>query len=301
MKIITNKILVILALVTFQAKGQDFPYHYFSHSFPVVANPSMVAASTDMEGGFGAYSLWAGGYKPVNDYLVSLSLSPDLRNRRRYNRKITRVGVGLNLMKEQLGPFNQNIIQLMYSYHIPLSQEVQLSLGVAGIIENLHIDVNSLSPGEPGDPRLAGGNNQSWMLDGGFGATIITSRFMMGFSVLHMAPGTFRFFEQHAEEINSWRRLFLTGSYLLPISGDAFIRPQVTLRNSRIESVHYDAALDIGLHYFDVGGGYRSENSVFLSVRIPFSGFWVSYTSENPLKASHLAGNGHSLTLGWKL
>ncbi len=295
------KIKIVALFISFalHLQAQDFPYHYFTHVIPEINNPSLAAASSDMNVAFGGYNLWAGGYKPVSNYLVSLSFSPDFRKRRNYNRNATRVGVGVNLLKERTGPFNQHILHLMYAYHIPVSGDAQLSLGISGIAENLFIDINSLSPGQPDDPRLTGGNNQSFLLDGGFGASIISEKFQISFSALNLAPGTYRLSEQNAQEITSYRKFFLNSMYLIHFSPNFFIRPQVTLRNSRLNLLNYDASFDLGLHYFDVGAGYRSESSLFAFIRVPLAGFTFSWTSENPLQASHMAGYGHSITVGW--
>ena len=301
MRIFKNSVLIVLLLSSFQAKAQEFPYHYFTHSAPVISNPSLVAAQTSMDVNVGAYNLWAGGFKPVNDYLVSFSWSPNGMNRRNYGRQSTRVGLGATLLNEKIGPFNQYILQLKYAYHIPLTRDIQLSLGICGIIENLNIDVNSLSPLHPDDPRLLTSNNRSFLFDGGFGASVLSENWRLGLSVLNLAPGTFRFSEEPAAEFSSYRKLFLTGSYFLSIGRNFGIQPHTTLRNSNLKWVNYDASLKVDLQYFHVGAGYRSENSLFLFLNVPFEGFMFSYTSENPLNANHMMGNGHTFSVGWTI
>lgn len=301
MRGVKHNTLIFLLFLSFQAKTQEFPYHYFSHTVPVISNPSLVAAQTSMNVHVGAYSLWAGGFKPVNDYLVSFSYSPDAMNRRGYGRQSTRVGLGATLLNEKIGPFNQYILQLMYAYHIPLTREIQLSLGVCGIIENLNIDVNSLSPLHPDDPRLLTGNNRSFLFDGGFGASVLAENWRLGLSVLNLAPGTFRFSEEPAAGFSSYRKLFLSGSYFWGFGRNFGIQPHITLRNSNLKWLNYDASLKFDLQYFQVGAGYRSENSLFLFLNVPFEGFTFSYTSENPLNANHMMGNGHTFSVGWAI
>jgi len=301
MRCFRHSILIFLLVFSYKAKTQEFPYHYFSHTAPVISNPSLVAAQTSLDVQVGAYNLWAGGFKPVSDYLASFSYSPDAMNRRGYGRQSTRVGLGITLLNEKIGPFNQYILQLMYAYHIPLTREIQLSLGVCGIIENLNIDVISLSPLQPDDPRLLTGNNRSFLFDGGFGASILSENWVVGLSLLNLAPGTFRFSEEPAAEFSSFRKLFLSGSYFLGFGQNFGIQPHITLRNSNLKWLNYDASLKFDLQYFHVGAGFRSESSLFLFLNVPFEGFTFSYTSENPLNANHMMGNGHTFSVGWKL
>jgi type IX secretion system PorP/SprF family membrane protein len=300
MKKLKNSILILWVFFVLQGSAQDFPYHYFSNSVPVVTNPSLVAATSDISISVGTYNLWAGGFNPVNDYLVSLAVSPDYFRRRNNRRNSTRIGLGLNLLNDRIGPFNHYILQLIYAYHIPLSRNVQLSLGVSGIIENMNIDVNSLSPGQPEDPRLLTGNNLSFLFDGGFGASILTENFVLGLSILNLAPGTFRFSEEPFADFTSYRKIFLSGSSIFNISQLLQLKPHVTLRNSNTEWLNFDSSLGFQFQHFGVGAGYRSENSLFLFLNIPFKGFILSYTSENPLNSNPMMGNGHTFTLGWK-
>jgi type IX secretion system PorP/SprF family membrane protein len=301
MRKLWKHIWILVVMCAIHANAQEFPYHYFSHSVPVIANPALVAATSNMDISVGAYNLWAGGFKPVNDYLVSLAVSPDYFRPRNFRRNSTRIGLGLNVLNDRIGPFNHYILQLIYAYHIPLSRDVQLSLGVSGNIENMNIDVNSLLPGQPDDPRLMTGNNFSILLDGGFGASILAEDFIVGMSILNLAPGTFRFSEQPASEFISYRKMFLSGSYIFNISQLFQLQPHVTLRNSNTKWLNFDSSLGFKFLYFGVGAGYRSENSLFLFLNVPFKGFIFSYTSENPLNSNHMMGNGHAFTIGWKL
>jgi hypothetical protein len=145
------------------------------------------------------------------------------------------------------------------------------------------------------------GNNFSILLDGGFGASILAEDFIVGMSILNLAPGTFRFSEQPASEFISYRKMFLSGSYIFNISQLFQLQPHVTLRNSNTKWLNFDSSLGFKFLYFGVGAGYRSENSLFLFLNVPFKGFIFSYTSENPLNSNHMMGNGHAFTIGWKL
>ncbi len=283
------------------AKGQDFPYHYFSHSVPGIVNPSLAAATTEMSIETGVYTLWAGGFKPANDYLLSLTASPDFFKRGNYQRNNTRIGLGMNMLNDRIGPFNHSILQLIYAYHIPLSRDVQLSLGVSGFIEHMSIDISSLTPNQPDDPRLMTESNRSFLFDGGFGASILGENFMLGLSVLNMAPGNFKLTENPAASMSAYRKIFLSGSYSYKPNRNFGLKPHVVLRNSNVKWVNFDTFLQFDLNYFNAGAGYRSEKSLFFFLKVPFQDFTFSYTSENPFAANHMMGNGHTITIGWKV
>ncbi len=296
------KIVVIVFVIAANDVGaQDFPYHYFSNSTQMVNNPSFAAAESAIRVDVGTYNLWAGGFKPLNDYMVSFSMSPDFRKKKKPSWYETRVGLGAVFLNEKIGPFTQNIFQLAYSYHIPLDKSTFLSLGISGAIENLNIDVNSLSPIHPDDPRIATGNNSAFLIDGGFGIAVHGEKYLVSFSTLNLASGDFNFNNNSAADIPNYRKFYLSGNYNFDLSESIHFQPAFTLRNSRITNFNYDALAAFDFTWFTFGAGYRSENSVFIFTKIPFKDFYFAYTSENPLGSKQMIGNGHMFSFGWEL
>jgi type IX secretion system PorP/SprF family membrane protein len=290
---------VLFLLFTCQLKAQDFPFHYFTHLNPMVNNPSFAAVDEKMNVNVANYNLWAGGFKPLNDYLVSFSTPIEFTKNRRRASYHPRVGLGAVLLHENIGPFSQNILQLIYSYHIPLSKTAVLSFGINGLIENIGIDVNSLSPLLNDDLRILTGNNNSFLFDGGFGSSISGKDYRISFSVLNLAPSVFKFKNSSAESIGEYRKLFLSGSYSIKISEKLLFQPEFTLRNTIQNKFSFDSLFDFDLSLFSFGVGYRSENSVFIFTKISVHDFVFSYTSENPIKSNHMIGNGHTFSMGW--
>jgi len=290
---------ILFLLFSFQIKAQDFPFHYFTHFNPMVNNPALAAVDDRMNVNVANYNLWAGGFKPLNDYLLNFSIPVEFKKNKRRTFYRPRVGLGAALLHENIGPFSQNIFQLIYSYHIPLSRKTVLSFGINGLVENIGIDVASLSPLQNDDPRILTGNNHAILFDGGFGASIRGKDFQISFSSLNLAPGVFKFKNSSAVDIQEYRKFFLSGNYKFELSDKFLFQPQFTLRNSIQDKFSFDSALDFELYFFSFGAGYRSENTVFIFTKIAVKDFVFTYTSENPLKSNHMIGNGHTFSLGW--
>ncbi len=301
MKSVKSAVIVILVLIAIQLKAQDFPFHYFTILNPMVNNPSFAAHESKIKADLATYNLWAGGFKPVSDFMVSFSVEPDLRKRERKSRNLPWVGLGASVLRERIGPFNQLIFNAIYAYHIPLSRSSRLSFGISGIVENLNIDINSLSPSHGGDPRLVNGNNSSTIIDGGFGTTYRNKDFQLSFSALNLAPATFRFDDSPAKDISRYRKLFLTGNYKFQLSEKIGFKPEVTVRNSVQDEIQYDISIRSELNYLAFGIGYRSESSIFIFTQVLYNDFVFTYLSENPIHAKHMIGNGHTFAIGWNM
>jgi type IX secretion system PorP/SprF family membrane protein len=299
MRALKNVICIIVLLFSLQLKAQDFPYHYFTHIDPMLNNPSLAGLNHKINVNAATYNLWAGGFKPLNDYLLSFSISPDFIKNRRGIFTEPRYALGAVLQRENMGPFTLNILQLIYAYHIPLSNTALLSLGVNGLIENIGIDVNSLTPIQNDDPRLLTGNNNAFAFDGGFGATVSSKYFRVSLSILNLAPATFRFNDGSSEEIPEYRKYFLTGNYQVKLSDKFFFQPEIVLRNTILNNLGYDFSASFDLYFLSFGLGYRSENTIFIYVKVPMQDFVFLYTSENPVNANHMIGNGHTFSVGW--
>lgn len=290
---------VWFVFASFFLKAQDFPYHYFSLFNPMINNPAFAAFDSDMRADAGTYNLWAGGFKPLNEYQVSFSMSPDFRKRRRRTGYDTRIGIGGVLLKENTGPFAHNIYQLVYAYHIPLNESAVLSLGISGLVETMTIDVNSLTAAQPDDPRLMSGNNSSVLIDGGFGSAIHGENYVVSLSVLNLAAGEFHFKNSSAEEISNYRKFNVAAKYNFELNRNFHIQPVLAFRNTYTKNYSFDTSVGFNIKSFIIGFGYRKENSVFVFARIPYKEFFFTYHSENPVQSNHMIGNGHTFTFGW--
>ena len=296
-KLLNTIALFIWAQVVF---AQDFPYHYFVHNVPLVSNPSLAAARDKLNFSVASYNLWAGGFKPLNDNVIAFSYDVKRKGKAKTSFD-SDVGVGFVFANENIGPFTKNILQLIYAYHIPLTRDLQLSLGVSGMVANMSINVNSLNPLHGDDPRLVRGNNKTISFDGGFGAALINKQYEVSLSVLNLAPSDYRFEDPSIEDIVNFRKYFLSGTYHLELNPKIFISPLITLRNVEKDNFGYDVSGAVRLSSFRFGVGYRSEKTLFLYTRIDFKSFEFTYTSENPMQSNHMVGNGHNFSLGWKI
>ncbi len=298
-----RKILpVCLVFVSVSLQAQDFPYQYFSLFTPLINNPSFAAFDSEIRADVGTYNLWAGGFKPLNDYQLSFSMAPDFKKRKRRRAGYdTRIGLGGVFLKEKIGSFSYSIYQLVYAYHIPVNESTTLSLGIGGSLETLRIDVNSLNPSQADDPRLISGNNRSLLIDGSFGTAIHGENYVVSLSVLNLAAGDFQFKKSSAKEINNYRKFHIAAKYNFKISRNFRIQPALAFRNTITQNYSFDSSVAFGIKTFVIGCGYRNESSVFIFTRIPYKDFYFTYSSENPVNLNHMAGNGHTFTLGWSL
>lgn len=72
----------------------------------------------------------------------------------------SRLGLGVSLINDKIGPMQENTISTDLSYTIPTSETVKLSFGLKATVNLFDIDINKLTPAQGGDPSLQGFSNK---------------------------------------------------------------------------------------------------------------------------------------------
>lgn len=72
----------------------------------------------------------------------------------------SRLGLGITILNDKIGPTHENTISSDLSYTIPTSETTKLSFGVKATANLFDLDVSRLTPEKSGDSKLQGYNNK---------------------------------------------------------------------------------------------------------------------------------------------
>lgn len=232
--------------------------------------------------------------------------------------KNNRVGVGMALMNDNIGPTNTFTANASYAYRIPIGTKAKLSIGLQAGFQNYIYDPNKVNPFDPTDPVLGAPINK---LRPNFGAGLYysTKKFYVGFSAPHLiefaysgtakTPG-----KPYAAQ---YRHYFTTMGAAIPINGDALIfKPSIMIRNVGLLSnlnkdvfkkkiaapTGYDVDLSLLFYQtFWLGAAYRSAFEQFAKdsngknlSSVSSVNVWMSYNLPNGLRVG--AAYDYSLT-----
>ncbi len=211
-----------------------------------------------------------------------------------------RVGVGLSLVNDKIGPSNTFGANIIYAYRIPIGKG-KLSIGLQGGIENYRADWSDLNIDEAVDPAFLMPVNK-FMPNFGAGIYFSTRRFYIGGSVPHLVEYDLRdeqTIEIYARQVRHY--YFMTGA-AFPLNGDALIfKPSFLMKNVGLDkrASKLDAFRDIGApNEFDldlsllfqetlwVGAAFRSSFAKFIDGTSSYDSadIWVSYLMKNGLR-----------------
>lgn len=217
-------------------------------------------------------------------------------------------GVGLHMVRDQIGPVTSLEVGANYSYHHKLKNGARLSAGVRASFFNQSIDFSVYRPVDANDELIPQtGRENQFLPDFAAGIAYSTDRLLLGLSLNHLTEPRLDYGTQI--NINSLDRhmTFLVG-YRTDISDDLSLRPSGVIK-SDLNTLSYEGSLMLSYQDRYFGGvSARASNAldagIFLlganaledrSLRITYSFDYVTsgQTAKQP--------TSHEISLGYRL
>lgn len=293
-----RKILTLVAILCFagtmfaQQDAMFTKYMFNSLAF----NPAYAGAKDHMSIGLLHRTQWWGidGAPSTQSFNVHTPL------------KNERVGVGINVMNDKIGPTNNFGANISYAYRIPIGDNGgKLSIGVQAGAENYRADWTqlNLNPDQGVDPVFTDNINK-WLPNFGAGVYYYSKYFYAGFSVPHLVEYSLRDEATIDTELyaRQYRHFFGTIGAAIPLNGDDLIfKPSLLIKNvgldrrlrkdEALQNVAAPTSFDIDLSMlfyetFWIGLSYRSsiENFTTDTTSDDSIDIWASYLLKNGLR-----------------
>ncbi|QJP33247.1 type IX secretion system membrane protein PorP/SprF [Nonlabens sp. Ci31] len=146
----------------------------------------------------------------------------------------SRVGVGLSIVNDQIGPSDETYVAADFSYTLPMGDEARLSFGFKGGVHVLNVDYRRLNPFVPGDPRLSDNVDNKLAPTLGLGLFYHTDKLYLGLS----SPNLLQTDHFDGTENNSnttyiaqeRAHLFATAGYVFDLNEDVKFKPAAMLK-----------------------------------------------------------------------
>ncbi len=212
-----------------------------------------------------------------------------------------RVGIGLSLINDEIGPTNTLGVNLSYAYRIPLGKG-KLSIGIQAGFENYKANFSDLILQNVDDPPFQT-NEDRFLPNFGAGIYYYSKYFYIGASSPQLVEYDLR---DNIGEVNIYARqvrhyYFMMGA-AIPLNGDALIfKPSILVKNAGLfkSSSKLEGFKDIGApNEFDLDISFLFQEALWVgaSVRSAFAAInsdkssfdsadiWVSYLFTNGLR-----------------
>ena len=291
-----RKILTLFALFCFAGTlfaQQDAMFSKYMFN-SLTYNPAYAGAKDHMSIGLLHRTQWWGiDGAPTTQ---SFAIHTPLRNER--------VGVGFNVVNDNIGPTNNFGANVSYAYRIPMGETGKLSIGLQAGVENFRADWNELNLNPDQGPDVAFADNPNmWLPNFGAGIYYYTKYFYAGASVPHLVEYSLRDNANIETELyaRQYRHYYFTLGGAMPLNGDDLVfKPSMLIKNIGLDrSLRKDEALqnvaaptefevDLSLLFYEafwIGASYRSSFQRFNGTSSDDSvDIWASYLLKNGLR-----------------
>ena len=95
----------------------------------------------------------------------------------------SRVGLGVSIVNDKIGPSDENDISVDFSYTIKTSESYKLSFGLKGTANLLDVDFTKLKTYNPSDPRFQNNIDNKFSPNIGVGIYLHSEKTYFGFSI----------------------------------------------------------------------------------------------------------------------
>lgn len=215
-----------------------------------------------------------------------------------------RVGVGLQLYNEQIGPKNSLTYLGTYSYRLPLfGGKLSMGLRLGGI--TYQVKWGDIDYKDKTDIYNLENTTSATAFNADFGLFYYTERFFLGLSGNHIATNLkLTEISNNGAEQYLNTHLFLSTGYTIPVSGAIDIQPSILLRAT--ETGHGNADLNLNFLFekrFWIGASYRNQNAVVILTQLYFTpAFRMGYSYDMGINKIGNAGKGaHEIFIGLDL
>lgn len=272
---------------------QDAQYTQYMYN-PMNINPAY-AGSRDVLSIFGMHrTQWVGlDGAPVTNVF---SLHTPLKN--------NRLGIGLSVVNDKIGPADENAISVDFAYRIPMSGSSILSFGLKGTANLLNVDYTKLDIYDPTDTQFENNIDNRFSPNIGAGVYWYSDKYYLGLSVPN-------FLETNHYDDNNFSSLakerlhyYVMGGYVFDLSSTVKFKPAILSKFVAGAPLQLDLTTNFMFNdKFIIGGAYRWDAAASL-----MAGFQVtkkiligySYDMETTKLANYNSGS-HELFLRFEL
>lgn len=280
-----NNYLVILPFFIFWAtvaNAQQDPMFTNYHSNALVFNPAYAGSNEHLSLNLSHRQQWLGfDGAPTTQ---TITAHTPLRNER--------VGVGLSLLNDRIGPGGSTDLAASYAYRMQLgsSKKLKLSLGLQASVANWRGNFSSITVEHTDDPSFSQ-NLSRWLPNFGAGAYLYSDKFYLGLGLPRLLEHDLRKAKDETQAIfaQNVRHLYLSAGAAFPLDGEQLVfRPTLLLQNAGFLS---------GPDGRTVGAPVSANLGASLLIRqLAWAG--ISYRTAFSNQSSHDSAN---LWLAWSL
>ena len=240
--------IIVVFLIATQMYGQQDPqYTQYMYNMNVI-NPAYAGSRENLSFGLLYRTQWTGidGAPETGTFFGHLRVGE-------------KVGLGLSVISDQIGPVKETNAYADFSYTLQLGGTHRLAFGIKAGATFHDIGLSGIDLIDPSDPLFEDINSTTPNVGAGF--FYYTDNYYLSFSVpnilnsVHLDSNGYKLGTEATH-------YFLTGGYVFELSANTKLKPSFLVKSSFDAPTSYDVNLNaLFFEKFEIGGSYRLDDS----------------------------------------
>ncbi len=211
-----------------------------------------------------------------------------------------KMGLGINIVNDVLGPSTQTYFDVAYSYQIQLSEETKLSFGINAGGSSLNIDYSKGTFEDPSDGSILGGNYSNFYPTVGAGLFMYhKEEWYLGASVPNFLTDEL-YNDEVATIVEDYMQLNVIGGYVFELGEQTKFKPAFLV--NYLQGSPVTVNLSANFQFIDaltVGASYRLDNAISGLAGFQISnGMFIGYSYDyNTNNLGEFSGGSHEAIL----
>ncbi len=244
--------ILFTILCTYQVNAQQDPqYTQYMYNMNII-NPAYTGSTEGLAVGALYRSQWVG-----------LDGGPETFTFNIHSPVEKRVGLGLSIIADQIGPVKETNAYVDFSYTIPVGTITKLAFGVKGgfTFHDIGIGESQITLIDQGDPFFASAINETTPNIGAGAYFYKPSKYYISVSIPNILNGVH--LDANGTKIGSEsEHFFAAAGYVFDLSENFKLKPHTLIKYAFDAPVSYDINANVFMfNVVEVGVGYRLEDS----------------------------------------
>jgi type IX secretion system PorP/SprF family membrane protein len=214
-----NRIFIAIGLTLFciPAVAQQMPHYsqYYLNDF--VINPAIAGTRDYYDVRVNNRSQWVGITDAPRTFTLSLHSPLKKKN----------MGLGGTIFTDITGPTRRIGINGSYSYHLRVSENTQLSMGLSAGIMQFAIDASKVTVRDQGDMYFTSGVQSAIVPDFAFGLYLYNKKYFVGASAPQINQSRLKLVKDAETSARLEDHYFVTGGYTFDLNEEFQIQPVI--------------------------------------------------------------------------
>lgn len=285
-------ILILLLALSVQLSAQQLPQYSQYMLNEMAINPAVAGRDNFTEVRTNNRHQWVGINDAPRTYMMTIQ--GPMKNQK--------MGLGMNLYTDIVGPTRRTGISASYAYHLKLTEEYKMSFGLSAGVMQWGIDGNKITLRDESDQQLLTSYRTAPVPDLGAGVYFYQkNKFYVGIALPQIYQAPIELYAGAYKNSRLVSQLNFSGAYTLQIDDDFAVEPSFLLKYVKPAPVKVDiGARGIFKKQVWLGVVYRHMDAVSFLLGYMYKDYLtIGYSYDvSTTRIKKLSGGTHEIMLG---